>query len=87
MTQPGESVSWVTPATIAALGQLLIEHQAGIQIDYLHDHGWQVSLSSPGGGLYVQACEGADKWPQDGGPSLADTIAKAVDQAHAEGWR
>lgn len=76
----------VRPTAIEALGELLQYHQAGVQIDYLYDHGWQVSLSSPGGHLYVQACEYPNKWPADGGPSLVDTIAKAVAQAEAEGW-
>jgi hypothetical protein len=87
MRQRDESVSLPSDtATIRALGELLQEHQAHINIVYLYDHGWQVGLSSPGGVTYVQACEGADKWPKDGGPPLADTILKAMGQATAEGW-
>ena len=63
-----------------------MEHQAGIRIDHLCDHGWQVVIYNPGGHLYVQACDGQDKWPDDGGPPLADTILKAMAQASAAGW-
>ena len=87
MTQRDERDSpGVRAALIEALGFLLIRHQASITIDYLHDHGWQVRLSNPGGSLYVHACEGPDKWPADGGPRLDDTIADAIAQATAEGW-
>jgi hypothetical protein len=68
------------------LGEELLMHQASVTIDYLYDHGWQVSLWNPGGSLYVHACDGADKWPDDGGPSLPDTIVKAIDEAKAAGW-
>lgn len=68
------------------LGEELLGHQAGIQIDYLYDHGWQVVLTNPGGHLYVHACEGDEKWPGERGPTLLDTIVKAIDQAKAEGW-
>lgn len=80
MTLPGETDS------LEALGRELVEHQAGIQVDYLYDHGWQVGLCNPGGSLYVHACEYPNKWPEDGGPSLADTVAKAIEQAKTEGW-
>jgi hypothetical protein len=76
----------VRPTAIDALGALLQRHQASISIDYLYDHGWQVDLGSPGGHLYVHACEYPNKWPEDGGPSLVDTIAKAIQQAIDEGW-
>lgn len=71
---------------LAWLGEELVGHQAGIHIDYLYDHGWQVSLHNPGGGCYVHAIEYPDKWREDGGPPLADTIVKAIEQAKAEGW-
>ena len=64
----------------------LLEHQATIEIVYLYDHGWQVALFNPGGRLYVHACDGADKWPKDGGPSMFDTITKAIAEAEAGGW-
>lgn len=76
----------VLPKSIEALGELLKRHQAGMRIDYLYDHGWQVSISNPGGQCYVHACDGPAKWPEDGGPSLVDTIGKAIDQARREGW-
>lgn len=72
--------------SVATLEEELIEHQGSMSVDYLADHGWQVRLSNPGGSLYVQACEGAEKWPSDGGPSLDDTIAKAINRATSEGW-
>ena len=71
---------------VGELGERLREHQASISIDYLYDHGWQVRLSNPGGSLFVHACDGAEKWPSDGGPSLTDTIAKAFGAAESEGW-
>jgi hypothetical protein len=74
----GSQIDW--------LDEVLREHLAHISIVYLFDHGWQVSVSNPGGSTFVQACEGADKWPADGGPSLEGTILRAFDQAHAEGW-
>lgn len=69
------------------LGILLKEFQASIQIDWLADHGWQVTLSNPGGKCSVHACEGDQKWPSpEDEPSLASTVQKAVDQAISEGW-
>jgi hypothetical protein len=76
----------VRPTSLDALGALLQRHQASISIDYLYDHGWQIHINNPGGTLYVHACDGPAKWPEDGGPSLPDTIAKAIGQAQAEGW-
>lgn len=74
-------------SSIEQLGELLEEHQAHVAIDYLADHGWQVALGNPGGHLWVHACEGDQKWPGRGeGPSLAETILKAVGTAESEGW-
>jgi hypothetical protein len=98
MTQRGQSDSehpdWGAPndwePTVARslewLGEELLSHQAGMTIDYLADHGWQVGLNNPGGSVYVYACEGEEKWPADGGPSLSETIEKAIGEAKTAGW-
>ena len=78
------------PTTIETLGFELKDHLAGIEIDYLYDHGWQVTLSNPGGHLYVHAHDYPNKLGSPGAPdhelSLEATIAKAIEQAKLEGW-
>jgi hypothetical protein len=89
MTDSDTSDIPVRPDAIEALGELLKRHQAGIQIDYLYDHGWQVGLCNPGGSLYVHAHDYPNKLSpgfQGEELSLVDTIAKATTKARQEGW-
>jgi hypothetical protein len=73
---------------IGWLEQLLQRHQASITIDYLYDHGWQVSISNPGGSLFVHGGtpHKPEEWSEGREAALGETIAEAALRAGQEGW-
>jgi hypothetical protein len=96
MTRSGESVrrplyphGGLSPATtVDELGGVMLGYDASLSVDFLYDHGWQVSISNPGGHLYVHGGTNIkpEAWVPGGSATLLETIAEAFARAERKGW-